>query len=87
MPKIKVLRNLGQGLPDYREGQTVQVSNEVADQLCGLSLATLAESTPKGKSGGGTARGKQVHGVPDKSAIAEKNESKIKSEQNGSVLI
>lgn len=92
MPKITVLRNLGQGLPDYTEGQTVNVSNEEADQLCQLGLATLAGSASTGKADGKSRSGKfrgnkQVQGVPDQPAIAQKNESKIKADPGDSVLI
>lgn len=37
--KIQILRNLGRDLPDYLEGQIVEVADDVAQELIGRGLA------------------------------------------------
>lgn len=69
MPRITVLRNLGAGLPDYKEGQTIDVSNEEAERLCGLKLAVLAE--PEKPAPRKAKTGKGVNAVPASSKVAE----------------
>lgn len=46
MKTIRVLRNTGSHLPHFSEGQVVEVPDETADLLCGLSLAELLKTTP-----------------------------------------
>ncbi len=41
--RIKVLRNLGAGLPDYQEGQTVDCSESEAKSLAQKGLAEIIE--------------------------------------------
>ena len=43
--KIKVLRNLGSGLPAYKEGQVVEADSEICEKLCKLGLAVLVEQS------------------------------------------
>lgn len=45
--QIKVLRNLGRGLPPYKEGQVVTVSDTVGADLVKRDLARVIEAIPK----------------------------------------
>lgn len=45
--KLTILRNLGRGLPDYTEGQTVDVDDHEAQELLEKGLAEPAD--PKAK--------------------------------------
>lgn len=46
--KIRVLRNLGRGLPDYHEGQEVEVKEAVGEELARQGLAViLSAPAPK----------------------------------------
>lgn len=47
MQRIKVLRNLGRGLPDFTEHQVVEVDDEVAADLCNRGLAEIVTPTLK----------------------------------------
>jgi len=44
--EITVLRNLGPGLPDYKEGQVVEVNDKEGDDLIKAGLA-LIKGIPK----------------------------------------
>ena len=53
--KIRVLRNLGSGLPPFRENQVVDVGEEEAEALIGAGLAEAAakvKRTPEEHAGG-----------------------------------
>lgn len=41
---IKILRNLGAGLPDYKEGQVVDAEDKLAGELLRRRLAEHAEA-------------------------------------------
>ena len=44
--RIEVLRNLGRDLPDYFEGQVVDVEDEEGNQLVQLGLAEVIKAVP-----------------------------------------
>lgn len=46
MKTIRVLRNTGNHLPRFTEGQVVDVPDETANLLCGLKLAELLKTIP-----------------------------------------
>lgn len=46
MKTIRILRNTGNHLPRFTEGQVVDVPDETADLLCGLALAELLKTVP-----------------------------------------
>jgi hypothetical protein len=46
MKTIRVLRNTGNHLPRFAEGQVVDVPDQTADLLCGLNLAELLKTVP-----------------------------------------
>lgn len=46
MKQIRVTRNLGDGLPRYREGQVVDVSDEECDRLVSRGLAEVLRAVP-----------------------------------------
>lgn len=64
--RIKVLRNLGRGLPSYKEGQVVEVESAEGEKLCKLNLAEVVES--------------KLKAVPAKPATAEAKEPELKGE-------
>lgn len=78
--KIKVLRNLGAGLPDYTEGQEVCVEDNEGRALCKRGLAVLLEETPVKKEQPKQAEAKEpeVNGVPESPKVqaSETKESK-----------
>ena len=46
MKRIQVLRNLGLGLPRFTEGQTVEVDDQIGEQLIGMGLAVELLGVP-----------------------------------------
>ena len=44
--RVRVLRNLGRGLPDYREGQAVTVSEAEGKRLLSAGVVEIIEATP-----------------------------------------
>lgn len=62
--KIRVLRNLGRGLPDFTEGQVVDVADEVAQALIDRFLAEAIE--PKLKA---VPPEPQLKAVPDEGSV------------------
>lgn len=50
MRKVKITRNLGQGLPDYKEGEVVNVSNADAEELIKKGYAMDAEEAAKAET-------------------------------------
>lgn len=67
--RIKVLRNLGRGLPSYKEGEVVDVEPAEAARLCKLNLAEVVES--------------KIKAVPAKPAIAETKSPELKGDAKG----
>lgn len=46
MKTIRVLRSTGNNLPHFTEGQVVEVHDDVANLLAGLSLAEVLKAVP-----------------------------------------
>lgn len=61
--KIKVLRNLGAGLPSLKEGQTADVDAAVGGELCKRGLAI--DITPPTAKAVATEPPKEIHAVPE----------------------
>lgn len=57
--RIKVLRNTGANLPNFTEGQVADVSDDVAELLCGLRIAEILHAIPD----------EPVRAVPDSPGI------------------
>lgn len=62
--KIKVLRNLGAGLPSLKEGQTVDVDCDFGGELCKRGLA-IDVTPPQAKTVAVETPPKEIHAVPE----------------------
>ena len=73
--RIKVLRNLGYGLPDYTEGQVVDVEQELGESLCQRGLAEqIIQAVPQSPL-------KAVPPVPEIGSV-EQAEADLKTYRN-----
>lgn len=72
--KIRVLRNLGKDLPDYREGQEVEVRDALGEELAKKGLAEIVSASAPKK----TKKSEPKPSEPEEVKPAEPPETKTK---------